>query len=100
MPTPAQTMLSRGFTALSRVHAGTWEFGSAEFPAIAGALRPDDPRLSGASDRWIELQVATDEMPATYPRQGDVLEHAGATYTVIRCDDDPIRLVTTILVSA
>jgi hypothetical protein len=100
MATLAQTLLARGFAALARVHAGTWSFGVVEFPAIAGALRPDDPRLSGASDRWFELQVDSLEMPATYPRQGDTLEHAGTDYTVIRVDDDPIRQITTILVSA
>lgn len=67
---------------------------------MASALRPDDPRLSGAPDRTIEVQVASADMPAVYPRKGSVLTHDGRKYTVSRVDDDPFRGITTILVSA
>lgn len=100
MSTVAQLALAKGFAALKSVHGSAWTFGAAEFLGVASALRPDDPRLSGAADRLIEVQVLTADMPATYPKRGNSVTHAGRTHSVVRVDDDLSSGITTILITA
>jgi hypothetical protein len=99
MPTPAQEAFAEGFAELASVHAEQWTFGEASFAGVASALRPDDPRLQGNTDRVFELTVSTAAIPLPAPTRGDEIARGAARYRVIRPPDhDPATGLSSLLI--
>ena len=87
MPTPAQEAFAEGFSALSDVHGSLWTFGGASFAGVQLQLQHDDPRMVGAGDRVLVLEVLTASLPTPSPARGDDLMHGGKAYRVTRLPD-------------
>lgn len=99
MLTPAQEALAEGIGELASVHGPTWTFGDEAFPGVAAALRTDDPRMSGSSDRLQEIIVVTSELPLVRPKRGDELRRGNAIYRITRADHDAATGLSTFLVT-
>lgn len=101
MPTPLQAALAEGISALTEEQGSPlWSFGSAgSFAAPASALKPDDPRMQGSSDRLFEIIVPTALLPEPKPTKGAELSRSGSFHRVTRIDQDAQTGLTTILVT-
>lgn len=99
LSTAAQQALAAGFSALAAHHGQQWTFGAATFVGVLGTLRPDDPRMIGARDRVIVLQVLEANLPTPHPKRGDTLQSGGRRYTVSRVDRDDATGIVSLLIS-
>ena len=89
MPTPAQEAFAEGFSALSEVHdpQKSWTFGGASFAGVQLQLQHDDPRMVGAGDRVLVIEVSTAALPTPTPTRGEDLMRGGKAYRVTRLPD-------------
>jgi hypothetical protein len=68
-------------------HTGDeWSAGGAVFFANASELRPDDPRLEGGLDTFVELTAATADLPSPPLRQGSEIVREGRAHRIVRID--------------
>jgi hypothetical protein len=99
MPSEIQSALAEGVAALADVQGNPlWTYGAGSFSAPASLLKPDDPRLKGASDRVFEIIVPTALLPEPAPKQGVELSRSGKFHRVVRVDQDATTGLTSILV--
>lgn len=87
MATAAQEALAEALGALSEDHnPALWTDGVSSFAAVPTALKPDDPRMAGSSDRIFTLRVATSLLTYPYPKRGDELVSNGLAHPIKRAD--------------
>jgi hypothetical protein len=85
--TEFQEAIADGVAAISAAQASVWSFGALVFTGAESDLKPNDPRMTGATDRLIELRVMSAGLPiASYPKRGDVITRGGESYRVNRAD--------------
>jgi len=100
MPSNAQQAFAEGFCALLADHGLSWSFAYATFDGIVSPLKPNDPRMSGSSDRLFEVRALTSALPNPRPARGDVIATSGKYHRITRpLDDDLSTGITTILVA-
>lgn len=74
--------------------------GTVSFTGIVSPLQPDDPRMAGADDRRVALVVATEDLPAARPSEGDdVTTDDDTTHRIIRADHDSASGLSTFLLT-
>jgi len=73
MPTAAENIFQVGFRAAVQHAGSSYLFKTASFVGVHGTLRPDDPRLQGASGHLYALHVLTSELPSPAPQKGSTL---------------------------
>jgi hypothetical protein len=99
--TALQSLHLRAFRRSLRTAGLEFAFGEATFEGILSTLRPDDPRLEGASKHLLELVVATEDLPDPRPRKGDTLTWEGTTYRVSETPaSEPASGLTSLLLVA
>ena len=101
MPTPAQTALAEGFSALLETSGVDCLFGATSVAGVLGQLRPDYSRLLGAPDRTALLcfLTATLAEKSVAPKRGDVVLIGSVSHTVCRRPDQQPSGITEIIVA-
>lgn len=96
MATAAQEALAEALGTLSVDHnPADWTDGVSTFSAVPTALKPEDPRMLGSSDRIFTLRVETALLTFPYPKRGGEFVSSGLSYPIKRADHNVITGVST-----